>query len=320
MYVDEKRRKLYNKQSNSSLIKDSSFYTLNKPREEKKMIEDTEATMELHGMCVEVGEPLVLDTQRGVEIGHNIDTSDIREILKNKGVEHLFCDICMEGFCLDGVSKEFYKDIIRHLTGTDSVEVVLYGDPEPVFFQGEWRKIAPHLWKYDRLGAFCSYRTEVVQFEKYKRKDVWKFEYEKEIGEYKLLYFEGVMVYPDLQNLGYGHELMREAIKKEKPDFVALRTQNPQMYSAFKKIVKDIYPNTDKKIPDYIETISQRLAKDLGMDSYDKRTMRGLGTYGRCMYGRIPAPTNGTEILFSSINPFKGDCFVCVGEPKKEGE
>ena len=319
MYVDKKNEKQYNIK-NRRLKNNQFFYIFNTPRGEKKMIEDREATNSLHGICCNVGETLALNTQRGLEIGYRLDTSDIREILKDKGVEHLFCDICMEGFCLSGVSREFYKDIIRHLTGTDRVEVVLYGDPEPVFYQGEWRKIDPHLWIYDRLGAFCSYRIEDVEFETYREKKGWCYDYEKVIGTYRLLYFEGVMVYPDLQNLGYGCELMREAIKKEKPDFVALRTQNPQMYSAFKKVVKQIYPDTKKEIPYYIRKVSERLAKNLGMTSYDKKTMRGIGTYGKCLYGRIPAPTNGTEILFSSINPFAGDCFICVGEPKKEGD
>lgn len=319
MYVDEKPRQV-NRIKNKRLKNNQLFYIYNTPRGEKKMIEDQEATNSLHGICCRIGETLVLETQRGTEIGYRLDSSDIREALKDKGVEHLFCDICMEGFSLSGVSEDFYKDIIKHLTGVDRVEVVLYGDPDPVFFQGEWRKIAPHLWNYDRLGAFCSYQIEDVEFETYKRKDSWKYEYEEGKGKYRLLYFEGVMVYPDLQNLGYGGELMREAIRKEKPDFVALRTQNPQMYASFRKVVKDIYPNTDKKIPDHIGIIGQRLAKNLGMDNYDKKTMRGIGTYGKCMYGLMPAPANGTETLFSSINPFAGDCFICVGEPKKEGD
>ena len=299
MYVEKQIGKFYNKKDRR-LKKDQFFYILNTSRKEKKIIEDTEATMALHSLCIAVGESLVLETQRGIEISYRLDTSDIREILKDKNVEHLFCDICMEGFCLSGISREFYDDVIKHLTETDNVEVVLYGNPDPVFYQGEWREIAPHLGEHDRLGAFCSYKMQEITL--YGNKG-------------KLLYFEGVMVYPDLQNLGYGCELMKQAIKKEKPDFVALRTQNPQMYSAFRKVVKQIYPNI-KETPELFKKIGEDLARDLGMERYDKNIMRGISTYGRCMYSRIPAPVNGTEKLFSSINFSAGDCFICAGEPK----
>lgn len=261
-----------------------------------EMEKNEKATQELNNFCIDNGESFVINTKRGAEVAHTLTSKQFEKVLKGD-VLNLFLDACLYGFAKTEMTAEFYKDIVDHLGKCDAMSIVLHGNKNPHKFG--WRFLSPEYdWKYNQLGAFCTYTVYEWQ------------------GK-KIVYFGGIMVYPKLQDLNYGCSLIRKAMETVKADYLALRTQNPQMYASFAKVCGDTYPN-GKKIPKDVEEIGNFLAREvLMMSDYDNKTMMEKGTYGKCLYGKIPAPKNGVEEVFKNLNPFNGDSVLAIAKAEK---
>lgn len=261
-----------------------------------QMIEDEKTAKKLDGYFDSNVESFVINTKRGHEVGHLLSQSQIKEVVRGD-VLNLFADICMEGFEQQEISLDFYNDVVNHFKDCDAMSIVLHGAANPRGIG--WQVQSPcYDWTYKRIGAFCTHNV---------------YEYRGK----KILYFGGIMVYPDLQNLNYGCSLIQYVMNKIKPDYLALRTQNPQMYASFRK-TGDIYPNGNK-VPEKIKEIGSFIAKEvLYMSEYDEDTMTEEGTYGKCLYGKIPAPMNGVEKVFNKLNPFNGDSLIAVIERERK--
>ncbi len=263
------------------------YYTHKKNRGDRKLISDIKATKKLLGFLKKEGKFwFPVHTKRGVETSCLIETEKLKEVLIDKDILHLFVDITMEGFRREGITKELYDDVVNHILGYKKMMIILYGEDKFDFIKDKWQ--------FDRLGAYCTYETY-------------------QLGGKKLLYIAGVMVYPDLQNLGYGGTLMEEAMKIEGADYMTYRTQNPQAYKAFKNRAEEIYPN-GIAISEDIKKIANFIAYDvLNMTDFNSETMIGKGTYGKCLYGTLDEPKGDTRLVFNKINPWKGDSVIVVG-------
>lgn len=127
-----------------------------------------------------------------------------------------------------------------------------------------------------------------------------------------ILYFGGIMVYPDLQNNGYGSSLMRLAVSKNKPAYVSLRTQNPQMYMSIRKII-NIFPNGELPTEEIKETAIS-LADKLKMSRFNVSTFTEQGTYGHSLYGK-ELKANGYAVdVFKNIDFNRGDSMLVIGK------
>lgn len=254
------------------------------------MIKDVESCERLEERCLNKGKALIFLTSRGIEAGYLITAENLQEELKsNTSTLELFCDLVMEGFNQNKIGKELYEDTVNHLSPKQCDKIIVIPHSEV--------KDKETIWQYDRLGGFCTY-------------SIYK------IKNKKILYYGGIMVYPDLQNNGYGGGMMKKAIEMEKPDYIALRTQNPQMYKATEKICSSIYPN-GKRQTEEAKEIGNFIANKLQMPNYDKEKMIEKETYGKCLYGTLAPPKKGTEKIFKEVNPYNGDSVVVVGKPRR---
>jgi hypothetical protein len=227
-----------------------------------------------------------IPTKKRVETGCLIETKKLNDLLKDEEVLRLFVDITMEGFKREKITTSLWNDVENHIFDYENMVIVLCEESS--------NKRASK----QQLGRISTYFTYTVYISKGKR----------------IFYVAGVMVYPDLQNLGLGGALFEIASKKEKADYVSYRTQNPQAYQAFRNKAREIYPN-GKKIPKQIKRISKFIAFDiLEMKDFDKNTMIGRKTYDGCLYGNIDSPKGKTKKIFENINPWNGDSIMVIGK------
>jgi GNAT superfamily N-acetyltransferase len=269
------------------------------------MLQSSKAMQDLTWESLMAGKFFSVVTKRGEEKGYLLEKSAIREIIRGD-ILKLFLDISMEGFALSGISEEFYRDVVNHvINNCDRISFVPYKEEKRGQLKIGWGVEGQEsLVSYDRLGAYCT--EKVVQCNSSGNHSA------------KILYFGGIMVYPELQNLEYGSALVKEAVKRIAPDFICYRTQNPQAYSLIRKVCDEYYPN-GKPVPLHFRLAAETIAFSLlEMKDFDPETFIGKGTYGCCLYGKIPAPSRGTQPLFRELNPFRGDSMIIVGRQKEE--
>ena len=260
-----------------------SMYKYNPQRSEDKVLRDIEATKRLYKFCLANAENAVIYTEMGAQVAFILPVRDFQRIIEDKGVQDLFCDLVMEGFWQTEVDDRLHQDMINHLSSCDFIVFTFHKEKN----KGNWH--------YDRLGSFLTYEV---------------------LDRRLILYFGGIMVYPDLQNHHYGTALMRLVANREGTPYLALRTQNPQMYSSFRHICQEVYPN-GKPPEKEIKEIGKRVAELLKMKRYDPDTMTEKGTYGHSLYGK-PIEAKGAAIeAFKRINIQNGDSIIAVGKRER---
>lgn len=129
----------------------------------------------------------------------------------------------------------------------------------------------------------------------------------------KILYLSGIAVRRELHGSGFFKRANTLALAQEEPDYFAMRTQNPVIYGATKKLVKAIYPNGGP-IPENIKAVGRMFA---GME-FDPKTFICRSTYGACLYDSVPA-YNGAREFFDSelkLDYAAGDSIMIVGTTK----
>ena len=243
------------------------------------MIRDIEAMRTLYKFCLAEAESSTIYANGGAEVVFVLPVEALQRVLQRKGVEDLFCDLVMEGFTQTEVSDDLHKDMIYHLQKCDTILLTLHR-------QGV---------VYDRVGSFLTY--SMVKREKQK----------------PIMYFGGIMVYPDLQDNGYGSALMRYAMKREVFSYVALRTQNPQMYASFAKVCEETFPNGTPPTSE-VEKAGKVIATMLQMQHYQSKRMIEKGTYGASLYKRTVKPRGIALHAFKHLNIKRGDSLIAVGE------
>ncbi|MBU1199000.1 MAG: hypothetical protein KKF46_04665 [Nanoarchaeota archaeon] len=136
----------------------------------------------------------------------------------------------------------------------------------------------------------------------------------------ELLYLHGIVVKQEHQQEGLFYKVNNAEISQNNFDFIAMRTQNPVIYAATRKIVKDIYPGK-KPIPTEIKELGKIVAEDfLQMNNFDPTTFIGRGTYSVSLYGAIPQYANAeiNEFFDKQLNLDydAGDSVLIVGKLK----
>ena len=120
-------------------------------------------------------------------------------------------------------------------------------------------------------------RGEIVGFSAYDR-----------INEKNILYLQGIVLRQDYQKGGLFTRVNQQALSLKDFDYLAMRTQNPVVYSATEKIVDALYP-CSSTIPYDVKEIATRIAKEyLGMKSFSSETFVSKATYSCSLYDIIP--------------------------------
>jgi len=130
-----------------------------------------------------------------------------------------------------------------------------------------------------------------------------------------VLYLGGLMVKRDFQGNGLMKDLISLEIGLSKPRVLVARTQNPCILDLMKSFCEKekIYPFTGFPKGD-CQTVSEFL--NINRGGFDSKTLIGLGTYGRCLYGDgVPKSNHPQSNLFMErIDPQMGDSILFIGE------
>ena len=137
-------------------------------------------------------------------------------------------------------------------------------------------------------------------------------------GNDKILYLNGIVVRRSLQKSGLFYDINKRVLSIDDFDYIVMRTQNPVIYGATKKLVKNIYP-AQEDVPKKIKDLASIIAMEhLHMKSFDPETFVGRGTYGVCLYDSIPhhKDTNAFFDKKLKLDYDKGDSVLIIGELK----
>lgn len=136
-----------------------------------------------------------------------------------------------------------------------------------------------------------------------------------EISGKKVNYFSSALFRREIQSKGLYHEInkiRRDHI--EGMDFLMTRTQNPMVYSGFKRLCeegdREIFPN-GKDTPDDVMGIAK------GYSSIVNKHMVCEGVYGRALMDDTPLPNAGSASVFSHVNMSRGDGMILIGARKQ---
>jgi hypothetical protein len=133
-----------------------------------------------------------------------------------------------------------------------------------------------------------------------------------------LLYLEGIVLRPKYQSRGCFYRIMNEELNGF--SYFGLRTQNPVMYNAAKRLMdkgllKNIYPNGSEIESDIVEKL-EIVKKHLKMENsgfFDNGTYGGKSLYGK----EYTYKDNKMNDIFSGFNSEKGDSVLVIGKVKK---
>jgi hypothetical protein len=131
-----------------------------------------------------------------------------------------------------------------------------------------------------------------------------------------ILYLHGVVIKKPFQGKGLCNEANKEALSEDDYDLFATRTQNPVLYAATEKLVKQLFPGKEQT-PEELKEIAEQIAANIGMDNFDKNTFIAKGQYGSCLYDHIPRHRK-SEFFDShlKLDYDAGDCVLLVGRLK----
>jgi hypothetical protein len=126
-----------------------------------------------------------------------------------------------------------------------------------------------------------------------------------------LLYLCGIMLKPSVQGRGYAAVVIKYAQEITQSKYLALRTQNPKMWSVGKKMcgiwLPEIHSNSGNLLP--------KEALDNLQSSKGLQHPIDIGCYGGPLYGTKPIHRDGTiQQWWDGICNFeRGDGVVCIG-------
>lgn len=128
-----------------------------------------------------------------------------------------------------------------------------------------------------------------------------------------VLYLGGFMLLPEVQGKGIAKDLIELERENVKAKFLALRTQNPKMWSVGRRVCKIWFPHPDQTILPHtqIAAVSNQLGTTLGMVLSTNKAF-----YGSPLYGKKPMHSDpNIQRWWDNICLFdRGDSVFCVGQ------
>lgn len=163
---------------------------------------------------------------------------------------------------------------------------------------------------------------QLAGFASYNRRNIGGVSKQK-IGLNKIdvLYLSGIVIDNQHQKKGLYGVSIRTAVTNELPAYIAMRTQNPSIYSStlLLEFIMRLYPDLNLALPPQdVISIARELSKELGMARMDQHTFVERGTYGQSLYTDEPKSRNPRiNTLFDvqlGLNKNSGDSVLLVGE------
>lgn len=136
------------------------------------------------------------------------------------------------------------------------------------------------------------------------------------IEDVKIMYTGGVILYPEYQGKNIHSDFRSNMIERNKPNYVAGRTQSPIVYNIYCKSPGIVYPTYNTLVPDSIQKLASELSNSLGLTNFDPTTLIQKGAYGESIYSKDKYPTidPNSDIgkLFSQLDIENGDAFLII--------
>lgn len=136
-----------------------------------------------------------------------------------------------------------------------------------------------------------------------------------------ILYLAGIVVDGEHQGMGLFGLSLGNAIRENRPSYVALRTQNPVVYHRLLRSehISAVYPNVSGELASpMIMQVAEIVAERLGMEGMDRHTFVERGTYGQSLYQNNPVSSNeAANDFFRSrlgIKVGRGDSVLLIGQ------
>jgi hypothetical protein len=237
-----------------------------------------------------MGKEIKIRTKNGIE---NVWIARMHQLEKNFNLTTEIVTqayrLCQEGF-LRTASEEFREDVSRHIREEEMI-CLLFDDQRKGLDYTNVRG--------NRLMAFASYRLLKIKKE-------------------SVLYISAMVVSPSLQRRHIASALIGCIALKEEVTKVALRTQNPVMCKSMQRACSAIYPPlfSSEAIPPGILELGEKIARELGMENYQRELMTEKGTYGgHSLYGKKPKleDPEQNERIAERIRIDDGDSMIIIG-------
>lgn len=152
---------------------------------------------------------------------------------------------------------------------------------------------------------------------------------ERKFPEGRALYLDGIVVRKNHQKDGIFRIINSLQLEYGNYDFLTMRTQNPVIYGATRKLknIEAIFPNIPimecgAEIPADILNVANRTAEDLEMGGgINQRSFVGKGTYSHCLYEPMPYYEGVSEFFTGTLemSTDEGDSVVIVARVNHPG-
>lgn len=134
------------------------------------------------------------------------------------------------------------------------------------------------------------------------------------------LYLRGIVVEKMHQGEGLFNLALTSALDETTPEVLCMRTQNPLIYMATKRLVARkypdgvVYPSLTLPTNTYADRIGSEVARKLEMQRYNHDTFKGSKTYERELNDKVPRVDTETEALFDGlgVDRLQGDSILIV--------
>ena len=124
-------------------------------------------------------------------------------------------------------------------------------------------------------------------------------------------YFGSGFIDPDLHNHNLYALLNNRRDLTMETDTIMTRTQNPKVYSAFRKLCLNTGRNVSPCFDGRIDGASLSLARAFFPECTDKQVCNGV--YGRELMAETPRPDELTRFIMGKLDKSAGDAVILVG-------
>ncbi|KKP93359.1 MAG: hypothetical protein UR98_C0005G0011 [Parcubacteria group bacterium GW2011_GWA1_36_12] len=124
-------------------------------------------------------------------------------------------------------------------------------------------------------------------------------------------YFGSGFIDPDLHNRRHYSALNAYRDLIIQTDTIMTRTQNPKIYSAFRKLCFESGRNSSPSSNGEIDEVSLSLARAFFLGCTDEQICRGV--YGRELMSATPKPDEATKHVMGKLDASLGDAVILVG-------
>ena len=132
----------------------------------------------------------------------------------------------------------------------------------------------------------------------------------------EIMYTGGAAIDPAYQGKNIHSDFRDYMIERNKPQYIAGRTQNPIVYKVYCKSPGTVYPDPKTSVPTHIQKLAMKISETLHMTNFNPTTLIQKEAYGGAVYGKDRYPVididSDTSKMFSQLEIEKGDAFLIL--------